>query len=255
MSNSITINVNDQENLTAIHKKPAEQSLADLDRKLVLLIHGFPGHKAGHSDLYADLEFILVDKGFHTLRFDFIGCGESSGEQQDFTLSKAKESLNAIKKWAKKNGYKEFVFVSEGLGSTIAILNMEINVTCQVMLWPGLDPQYLAKSLFQADKITNESKKTGYAMQGHNRIGVTFMKELFKTNLKPLFRDINMPVLIMHGSADDRYPVEHLSIARQEMVSKRIEITTFHEAEHGLPELDHRKSMFFHITQFLEKFA
>lgn len=255
MSNSISININDKQAITAIHKKPSEKSLEELRRKLVVMIHGFPGHKSGHSDLYADLEFILVDKGFHTFRFDFIGCGQSDGEQEDFTLTKARECLNAIKLWAKQNGYKELVFISEGIGSTIAILNMEVNVKCQVMLWPGLDPQCLAKNLFHADAISEEDKKQGFVVQDHNRIGLKFIKELHQTNLKPHFRDINTPVLIMHGSADDRFPVDHLNIARQQIVSKRIEITTFHDADHGLPELDHRKSMFFHIVQFLEKFA
>lgn len=255
MPETITIPLNDEHSIAGIHNKPAERSLAELDRKLIIMIHGFPGHKAGHSDLYADLEYILVDKGFHTLRFDFIGCGNSSGEQEDFSLSLAKECLNAIKKWAKNNSYKELSFISEGLGSTIAMLNMELNLSCQVMLWPGFDPQYLAKTIFKSETITDKDKKVGHVVQDHNRIGIPFIHELQKTNLKPFFKDVVMPVLIIHGSADDRYPVEHLNIARNELVSKRIEITTFHEADHGLPELDHRKSMFFHITQFLEKFA
>ncbi len=255
MSNAITIAINKQDTLAAIHKKPEEQSLANFNRKLILLIHGFPGHKSGHSDLYADLEYILTDRGFHTLRFDFLGCGKSSGHQKDFTLRKAKESLDAVKRWAIEKGYKELIFISEGLGSTIAMLNMEFNLKCQVMLWPGLDPQFLAKNLFHADKIPEQSFESGYDVQDYNYISIDFIKELSKMNLKPFFRDIVMPVLILHGSEDARYPIEQLNIARREMASKRIEIMTFHEGRHGLPELRHRKAMFSQISEFLEKFA
>lgn len=255
MPDTIKIKVNDKQTLCATHNRPPEKGLAEREQKLIIFMHDFPGHKAGNNDLYTNLAFILADKGFHSLYFDFLGCGESSGRQADFSLESARESLNAVKGWAQENDYKEFIFVSEGIGSTIAILNAEVNVTCQIMLWPGLDPKSLAETLFHAENIKEEWKKVGYIAQGDHHIGIPFINGLHKTNLTPSLRDMTMPVLIMHGSADDRYPVDHLNIARQAMPSKRIEITTFHNAKHGIPDITHRKSMFFHITQFLEKYA
>jgi len=256
MSDTITIPVSDQYVLSGNYQRPTEQGLAERDNKLILFIHDFPGNKAGHNDLYTDLSTMIGDLGFHSLSFDFLGCGESSGDQSNFTLAgSVKESLDAIHKWAKGNGYNEFVYVSAGLGTSIAILNAGTDVTCQIMLWPGLDPAYLAKNLFNSEYIGEEWKKVGYIIQGEDCIGIPFIKELERIDLAPSLENMTMPVLIMHGSADDRYPVDHLSIAREGMPSKRIEITTFHNAEHGIPDLTHRKSMFYHITQFLEKYA
>ena len=254
-SKTVQIKVGKKQTLYAVHSKPLETGLIDREHKLVIFLHGFPGHRDSHDEIAANLESILIDQGFHSLRFDFIGCGDSSGDQPEFSLAKAKECLHAVKKWSQLNGYSEFVYISDGIGSTIAILNTDIDVTCQVMLWPGLDPQYLAKTLFKSDAIEDEWRKVGYVVQGDNRIGIPFVNELLKTKLAASLRDITMPVLIMHGSADSLYPLKHLDIARQRMTSKRIEITTFHNAENGLPELEHRKSMFYHITQFLEKYA
>lgn len=252
---SITIPIDKNNKLSAIHKKPLESVLADRERKLVVFMHDFSGHKNGYKNLYADLEFILVDQGFHTLRFDFLGCGKSSDDSVLFTLKNAKKSLDAVQSWAKKNGYSELIFISEGIGSIVAILNHDLNVTCHVMLWPGLDPQYLAKTLFNSEDIGDEWKKAGYIILGEKHISVSFIQELMNLKLASAFRDMHMPTLIMHGSADDQYPVDHLNIVRQAMPSQRIEITTFHNAEHGIPKLEHRKSMFFHIGQFLEKYA
>ena len=64
-----------------------------------------------------------------------------------------------------------------------------------------------------------------------------------------------MPTLILQGVRDEITPIETLDLARGHIRSKRLEITTFHDGEHGLHKLNHRKSMFFHITQFIEKFA
>jgi pimeloyl-ACP methyl ester carboxylesterase len=255
MSENTKIEIEGGASIKTVHKKPRQDSTDEMARKLVVMIHGFPGDAASHNNLYGDLEFILNDKGFHTLRFDFLCCGESAGNTKDFTLSTAKQTLDVIKAWAQDHHYEEFIFISDGFGSLIALLNMEINVTCQVLLWPGLNPQYLAKHIFKIDEITETDRKFGYITHGDHHIGIQFIDQLNKLNLANYFRDITMPVLIMHGSADEIFPIEHLNIIRQRASSKRIEITTFHDAAHGLPELKHRKSMFFHILQFLEKFA
>jgi len=240
MSDPITITIDEDKTLSALHGTPKEGDTSDLDRKLILMMHDFPGHKSAHDNLYGELEDILNAKGFHTLRFDFLGCGESSGEQEIFSLRQAKISLDALKEWAAHNKYKEFTFISNGLGSIAAILNMEISVKCQVMLWPGLNPKLLGETLPKIDKSLAE---------------LPFIKALPSLKLAPHFQDVTMPILILHGTEDDRYPISQLDLARKHMTSKRIEITTFHDGAHGLPALNHRKSMFYHITQFIEKYA
>jgi len=255
MSEPISISFKDGAELSAILSKPKEGGLIDLERKLIIMVHGFPGHKSTQNNLYGDLEFILNDKGFHTLRFDFFGCGQSSGEEHEFTLKSARESLSAVKEWATNNAYQEFIFISEGMGTICALLEMELNLTCQIMLWPALDPPALAKTLYGSDNIPKEALEDGRIPVGDYKIGLPFVKELVQTNLRGAFQNVTMPVLILHGSSDELHPIGQLDLARKYMTSKRIEITTFHDGLHGLPSPNHRKSMAFHITQFLEKFA
>ena len=233
MPDHIHIKIDDTHYLYARYRTTRERALANREKSLVVFIHGFPGDHTAHDDIFGGLEHVLLDVGFHTLRFDFLGCGKSSGEASDFSLRSAKISFQAVHDWAAENGYEELIYVSEGLGSTLGVINMGLNVTCQVMLWPGLDPQYLAQQTFQPTQI----------------------KGLVDVNLNPMLKDVSMPVIIMHGSADDKYPVDHLNIARKHMSSKRIEITTFHGGGHGLPRPSDRNAMFFHVTEFLEKFA
>ena len=157
--------------------------------------------------------------------------------------------------WAQNNGYEEFVCISEGLGTIIGLLNLPLRVKCQVMLWPGLNPNALATKLFNGDNIEDEWRKIGYTIHHDHRIGVQFIDELREANIAPSFRDLNMPLLVLHGASDERYPISDLNHIRKRASSKRIEITTFHDAGCGLPQPEHRESMFFHIGQFLEKFA
>ncbi len=132
---------------------------------------------------------------------------------------------------------------------------MGLGVVCQVMLWPALNLPYLAKSYFQSETIDESAKKDGFVLLDHNRIGLDFIKELQTIALGNYMRDVSMPVLILQGSDDDIFPMQQLDIARKYMSSKRIEITTFHDGGHGLPAENHRKMMFYHIQQFLQKYV
>ncbi len=220
------------------------------------MIHGFPGQSAGQSNLYGDMEFVLADKGYHALRFDFRGCGQSDGDQANFTCKKAGEDINAVLNWAQEQGYERFIYMSEGLGTTIAIMNMPPSkLIGQIMLWPGLNLPYLAKSLFKANDITPEDEKTGYVRINDNKIGVPFIKELQTIKFGNFMRDVTMPVLIMQGAQDRLFPVEQIDLARKHMSPKRIDITTFQDGDHGLLASNHRKMMIFHIGQFLQKYV
>ncbi|MFK7840457.1 MAG: alpha/beta fold hydrolase [Bdellovibrionales bacterium] len=255
MSESIIITLDGNKHIAALYGQPFQATSNERRTKLVIMAHGFPGDHNAHDNLYGDLESLLNDAGFHTLRFDFFGCGQSSGTSKDFSLQTVKASFDVLKEWAEHNGYKEFVFVSDGLGSVFSILNTDDRLNCQIMLWPGFDPQYLAKSLFQKDAPSQKSLERGYICDGKYNISLSFIDSLSKLKIVPYLKHQTMPVLIMHGAQDDLFPIKHLDIAKRNMSSKRIEITSFHDGGHGLPALNHRQSMFFHITQFIEKYA
>lgn len=242
------------QSVKAIHKTPLTLSPIEREKTLIIMLHGFPGHKAAQNDLFADLEFILLDKEFHTLRFDFRGCGQSEGYEEDLTFASVREDIESVIRWAEKTGYKDFVFIAEGLGATFGMLNIPLSLRCFVMLWPGLNLKFLAKSLFHSEDFQTEWKEQGYAVLDNHHIGTRFIRELKTVNLAPACKEVVMPTLILQGAEDKLYPVEQLNLARKHIVSKRFEITTFHDGEHGLPALNHRKMVFFHITQFLNKY-
>jgi fermentation-respiration switch protein FrsA (DUF1100 family) len=52
----------------------------------VLLLHGFGNQKDEVGDLYKRLAQLLAAKGIGSLRFDFHGWGESSGDMADTTI-------------------------------------------------------------------------------------------------------------------------------------------------------------------------
>ncbi len=224
-----------------------------LRKTLVIMAHGFPGHRAGNNDLYGDVEFLLAEKGLHTLRFDFRGCGDSDGLPEDFTMSSAIEDFQNVMYWGRDKGFKNFILIGEGLGASLAVLNMELNVNGLILLWPVLDMKAHSQHVF--GKPDSEAKKKGYIEHESQRVGLDFLRELEKVDMVHGLEVVRAPTLILHGAEDKIVPVGQLDLARKHIRSDRIEITTFHDGEHGLPKLNHRKMMFYHITQFIEKYA
>lgn len=256
MTTNVQIPAGEDSFIQAVHSRPTEDSSAEWDSLLVIMMHGFPGNRDCHGKIFHDLEFLLRDKGYHTLRFDFRGCGDSGGREEDFTLGTAGEDLRTVTGWAKENGYRRFVTVGEGLGACVPLLHMEAEVACAVMLWPLIDLPVIARTAFKIDRIEPENAAAGYAVQDGHRIGLGLVHELLYTDMKPHLDKIACPVLVMHGVADEISPIDQIDLLREGAENcPRVEITSFQDGVHGLPQLNHRKVMYFHITQFIEKYS
>ncbi|SMC24359.1 hypothetical protein SAMN02745857_01872 [Andreprevotia lacus DSM 23236] len=70
-----------QHTLVGTAHQPAEATDA------VLLLHGFTGNRGEFTYLFVDLARRLADSGLAVFRFDFLGCGESSGDFTDVSVA------------------------------------------------------------------------------------------------------------------------------------------------------------------------
>ena len=64
MTQKIQIIAGQDQHLGALYRPCDDKNLPDRSELLIVMVHGFPGHKASNNDLYGDLEFLLADKGF-----------------------------------------------------------------------------------------------------------------------------------------------------------------------------------------------
>ena len=254
MAEKIHINIDDNQSLTALYSVPESSSVSRIEKTLIIMSHGFPGHKSSHNDIYGEIHSLLARKNFNILRFDFRGCGESDGKEEDFTIKSASEDFKAVLKWAKGEDYNRFIYIGEGLGAAISLLNNDKDVAAFVFFWPVLDLNIYRKSYFNIRHVDEDEMKRGYVEHEDRRIGTAFLKELTKMDITEDIQNIRRPVFIMHGHKDKKISIEQLDIARRYMNAHRIEITNFHDGEHGLPKENHRKSISFQIQQFIEKY-
>ncbi|HRQ61148.1 MAG TPA: alpha/beta fold hydrolase [Alphaproteobacteria bacterium] len=253
MTKKITITGPAGQEIAASMIRRNDPEAPDTRRTLVLMSHGFPGHKSAAGDIFGDLEEMLSSKGHDTLRFDYRGCGESDGREENFTVQTACADYEAVQDWARREGYSQFIVIGEGLGATIAALNIGLDVRAFAMLWPVLEPKmYFKNHIAQA---VPDPEGRPFSMLDSHRIGKDFAGQIQKLDIVHALKEVYCPALIMHGAEDDVVPTSQLELARGFIPARRIEITVFHDGTHGLPLPAHRKAMMYHIQQFVQKYA
>lgn len=255
MSQTIQILAGEDQYIQGLYSCPEKETIEETKSLLVIMVHNFPGNKAAHGDVLGKISNTISNKSYHTLRFDFRGCGESDGREEDFSLESARADLKTVESWAKDQGYEKFIFIGEGLGAALSVMDAAEDALCYIFLWPVLDLPRMAKYAFKAHEVPDAWEKKGYADINDHRIGLNFINEMNNTDLLPALRAFKNPLMIMHGVKDDVSPAAQLELVRAHVQARRVEITTFHDGTHGLPQENHRRTMLYHIMQFIEKYT
>jgi dienelactone hydrolase len=241
-----------REYLSGLMGVPLERSQEERDSMLVIFMHGFPGHKDDLHYFMSMMANLFGEHGFYTFQFDFRGCGQSEGREEDFTLTRARQDLDLVRDWAHKQGFKKFIYVAEGLAAHTAMSSMLDDVQAMVMFSPILDGAAYARYLLQAEPDTSTSDQGGYHLvQGH-RIGEKLLFELMSAG-RPT-DTLPMPILAHYGTEDGRMSPVHLDQLKSCLTASRIEITSYQGGAHGFPDPKHRQMLAVHIGQFLKKY-
>lgn len=245
MAEEVLLDTPSGEKISALISKPVDPAAQQpSERTLVIMVHGFPGEKNSHNDIFGGLERVLMESGLHSVRFDFRGCGASDGRSENFTLNTACDDLHVILKWAKKQGYKRLAYIAEGLGVSAALLNLPPNLAFMILLWPVLDPKPLFEQALAEDKDA--------AMQG---ISLGLIDSLQNADTSGGLIKLNVPLLILHGAKDKQVPISQLDVLRKHFRGPRAEITTFEDGEHGLLATAHRQMVFHHARLFASRYG
>ncbi len=75
---------NEGQKLFAILHRPLDVK----NPPIVVMFHGFGGHKAGDFRVYVKEAEMLAKCGIASFRFDFRGCGDSEGDWIDMTIGR-----------------------------------------------------------------------------------------------------------------------------------------------------------------------
>jgi len=178
----------------------------------VILCHGFSGDKAGKYRLRVRLARELCKNGFAVLRFDFSGHGDSEGEMDDVSITRELDDLGCAISFLKSRpeaDIEKIGIVGHSFGGEIVILKASENkeLKAVVLLAPVVDPQLNMLMDGRFEENLALARKQGFAERASHKIKKQYYEELQK--FRPLIeaRKINAPLLVLHGTADDKVDI------------------------------------------------
>ncbi len=245
----------DKKVIRGIHQDPFCPGSDPLHPVIMIFCHGFPNsHMGAYGNLFQKLQNICAQLGIPSIRFDFRGCGSSDGSSENFTIHSAMQDLDTVMEWLDGHGFSRIMLTAEGLGVVPALISLGELAEAGAFFWLIFQTQDFAVSQMDAEQHRENFEKGGYFETPQGKIGIPLVKELYEMDLVPVMNQVKFPCLIQQGVQDDIVPVEYLDMACAHFRNRRIELTTYQDGTHGLPQENHRKYMMFHYEQFIQKY-
>ncbi len=120
--------------LLGIHHVPYEQKAKNIG---VVLCYPFGQEYVRCHRTFLQLAIRLANEGFHTLRFDFLGCGDSEGDLDDVSIKHWISNINTAIEEIKRKCYVDRIcLVGIRLGATLSVIYASENNSIDgLVLW------------------------------------------------------------------------------------------------------------------------
>ncbi|MBS1845145.1 MAG: alpha/beta fold hydrolase [Actinobacteria bacterium] len=183
-------------------------------RGAVIFVHGFGGNK-GENGLFHSLAARCVREGFAAVLYDWRGIAQSAGDFPTSTLADHEADFELVAGWVKDRvapSQTALHAVGFSLGAAViglAVRNRHSSFTSVVYLSPASRPR---RSMWpRYEELWGEAKAHGVIEKpgGDVLLGPRILESLRETDLGPEAFQLEMPLLVCHGTADSRVDYTH----------------------------------------------
>ncbi|WP_233096159.1 alpha/beta fold hydrolase [Alicyclobacillus sp. SO9] len=226
--------------------RPAVENLAQVP--VVIMLHGFTGSRVESHRLFFHISEELERMNVGSLRFDFLGCGESDGDYQEMTVTSLILQAQEVLRWLNHAGVSNVnvTVLGYSLGGLVAseLVRADKSLGRAILVSPSR-PWYLREK--HKERFSN---KAAEAVEiGGYLVGRGFYDNLVQHLGDTPFSD-EQQILVIHGTDDNTTPSaigeEYLSIPGG--TKKFIPISG---ADHSFNTLAQTHQLLEHITRYL----
>ena len=150
---------------------------------MALIFHGFTGNKMEPHFIFVKLSRMLEKAGIASLRFDFLGSGESDGEFKDMTLSGELKDAEAILEYAKSLDFVDqdkIYAVGLSMGGAVAsmLAGLHSEDIAALCLWApaGNMGELIQNSIREMEAAGVNISKMEYYDHGGNLVGKALLR-------------------------------------------------------------------------------
>jgi len=147
----------------------------------------------------------LTMRGIAVLRFDFTGLGESEGEFAQTTFATNVTDIVDAADYLKENFESPKLLIGHSLGGAAVIQTAKLIPSCKAVaaIAAPADPSDLGRMLISSDEEIRTRGEGEVNIAGRAfRIKKEFLEELDKVKMEDTIRNLNLPLLVLHSSAD-----------------------------------------------------
>jgi len=174
---------------------------------IVVMLHGTGSDKNEAGGGYLIAAPALAEAGIASIRFDFIGNGESNADYIDYNFTTALSDTNAALEYAagldRIDEYRAGV-MGWSQGGTIALLAAGNNPAFKsVLCWAGA-PDLSGVGSLEAYEIAKEKGyyELNFDWRTPLKLGLQWFNEAYGTDVLEVFSNSSAPVLAINGAED-----------------------------------------------------
>lgn len=224
------------ERLFGTHHRPGAPSAAG-----IVMGHCFTCTR--HTGILRETASRLAAAGFHVLRFDFSGNGQSQGAFIESSYSKYITEMESAADFLKSCGVTWLGFAGHSMGAAVSVLAASriagIRAVCAIAgRLTGLDPS----RLFSTDqmRVFQQTGRLEFVSRGRAlELDSRFLKDMRLHDIRATVTSLPIPLLIVHGSRDEIVPAREATAARS-FNPAHVELLIIEDADHFFSRPDHR---------------
>lgn len=218
-------------------------------KNIVVMFHGFTGHKNENGYLFKQLTETLVERGYATLRYDFMGNGESDGDFTDYTFfTEIDDGIAIVKEAFALNKEKPIILLGFSMGGAIASrvsLLVKDYIDKLILLSPAGNIPEIIRSKF----AMQQPDENGNIDMGGYYMNIAMKDTLEGYDMYQGIETFEKPVLIMQGGEDTSVPPMYSR--KYHELYPNSEYNIVEGSQHCYTKVEYRRLVHQKVTEFL----
>lgn len=218
-------------------------------KNVVVMFHGFTGHKNEHGYLFKQLTEVLVNMGYATLRYDFMGNGESDGHFTDYTFfTEITDGIAIVNEAYQLNNQKPIILMGFSMGGAVASrVSLEVKELVERLIL--LSPAGNIPEIIDMKFKLKEVDEFGNIDMGGYYMNKAMQEAFVGFDMYAGIDTFEKPVLIFQGGADTSVPPEYSR--KYHNLYPNSEYCLIEGSQHGYAKVEYRKQINQKIKEFL----
>lgn len=212
MEKALTLR-HEQLELAATLHYPKKPEACESKAPAVIICHGFVGSRIGVNRLFVKTARALADAGYYVLRFDYGGCGESTGDYGalglDAMIDQTRTALDYMLDMDCVDP-RNVSLLGHSLGGAVALLTaVRDRRVKHLILWSAVGypmndiVRIVGRKAYDEAIEKGSTDHLGYSLQP------AFFQSLAEHQPFEAARRFGGDVLLLHGTSDDVIPADY----------------------------------------------